>query len=104
MSKARILILDEPCAGLDPVAREEFLDFVSRLASRQRGAPTIVFVTHNVDEIMPCFTHAALLADGDFVAAGPLRDVLKTSQLRATFGEWVKLRRTGDRYRLKVEW
>ena len=102
MSKARILILDEPCAGLDPVAREEFLDFIERLASRQRGAPTIVFVTHHVEEIVPCFTHAAMLAGGEFVAAGPIDSVLKTSKLRATFGNEVKLRRGGGRYRLAV--
>ncbi len=104
MGKCRVLILDEPCAGLDPVAREEFLEFIERLATRQRGAPTIIFVTHHVEEIMPCFTHAALLAEGELIAAGPLDEVMKTSKLRSTFGEWVKLRKSGGRYRLKVEW
>jgi iron complex transport system ATP-binding protein len=104
MCKCRMLILDEPCAGLDPVAREDFLDFIDRLASRQRGAPTLVFVTHHVEEIMPCFTHGALLAEGELIGSGPLEEVMKTSKLRETFGEWVKLRKSGGRYRLKVEW
>ena len=40
MAKPRLLILDEPCAGLDPVAREHFLAFVQRLGS-SRGAPAL---------------------------------------------------------------
>jgi len=48
MASPRLLILDEPCAGLDPVAREHFLQFLSRLA-RARGAPTMVLVTHHVE-------------------------------------------------------
>jgi iron complex transport system ATP-binding protein len=36
MAKYRILILDEPCAGLDPVARERFLEFVGRLAGLRK--------------------------------------------------------------------
>ena len=103
MCKAKLLILDEPCAGLDPVAREDFLEFISRLASRKRGAPTLVFVTHHVEEIIPAITHAALLADGEFVAAGPIDEVLKTSRLRDTFGAEVRLRHSHGRYRLRVD-
>src|SRR5205814_8299912 len=60
MARPRLLILDEPCAGLDPVAREHFLAFLQRLGER-RGAPALIFVTHHVEEIMPVFTHALLL-------------------------------------------
>ena len=84
MCKAKLLILDEPCAGLDPVAREDFLLFINRLASRKRGAPTLVFVTHHVEEIIPAITHAALLSEGEFIATGPADEVLKTSKLRDT--------------------
>ena len=52
MARPQLLILDEPCAGLDPVAREHFLQFIERLA-RRRGSPTLVLVTHHVEEIMP---------------------------------------------------
>src|SRR5262249_9120858 len=60
MARPRLLILDEPCAGLDPVARENFLRFVERLA-RGRASPALVLVTHHVEEITPAFTHALLL-------------------------------------------
>ena len=40
MARPQLLILDEPCAGLDPVAREKFLQFLNRL-SRQRSAPRL---------------------------------------------------------------
>jgi cation:H+ antiporter len=71
MARPRLLILDEPCAGLDPVAREHFLAFVERLA-RRKNAPALVLVTHHVEEITPAFTHALLLrADGAHV--GPSR-------------------------------
>lgn len=103
MCKPKLLILDEPCAGLDPVARGDFLDFVDRLASRKKGAPTLVFVTHHVEEIIPSITHVALLGDGQFVDKGPLDETLKTGNLRKTFGENVSLRKLGGKYRLKVD-
>jgi iron complex transport system ATP-binding protein len=55
MAKPKLLILDEPCAGLDPVAREQFLQFVESLARQPRG-PALVLVTHHVEEITPGFT------------------------------------------------
>src|ERR1700677_4135079 len=55
MASPRVLILDEPCAGLDPAAREHFLQFIERLA-RRRSAPTVVLVTHPVGGNMPAFS------------------------------------------------
>ena len=55
MAGPELLILDEPCAGLDPVAREKFLTFLQRLARRKFG-PTLLFVTHHVEEIFPALT------------------------------------------------
>jgi iron complex transport system ATP-binding protein len=101
MAKPRLLILDEPCAGLDPVAREHFLDFLQRLGSR-RGAPTLVFVTHHVEEIVPVFSHALLLRQGRIVAAGAKRTALTSALLTEVFGAPLRLGHKDARYTLRV--
>lgn len=101
MARPRLLILDEPCAGLDPVARENFLAFLERLGS-QRGAPALVLVTHHVEEIMPAFTHALLLREGRVMAAGPKAAVLNSAKISATFGAPLRLVRRAGRYALRV--
>jgi iron complex transport system ATP-binding protein len=102
MAKPKLLIFDEPCAGLDPVAREKFLQLVRRLARRRAMMPTLVFVTHHVEEITPTFTHALLLKNGSVVAAGPRAEVLTSGVLSKTFGAALKLSRVGDRLRLTL--
>jgi iron complex transport system ATP-binding protein len=99
MARPRVLILDEPCAGLDPVARENFLRFIATLA-RSRRAPALVLVTHHVEEIMPAFTHALLLREGRVHRAGPRERVLTSGSLSATFGAPLRLLRSRGRYRL----
>jgi iron complex transport system ATP-binding protein len=99
MARPRLLILDEPCAGLDPVAREDFLRFLGRLA-RRKNCPALVLVTHHVEEILPCFTHALLLRSGHMVAAGPRGTTLTSRRLCATFGVPLRLRRRAGRYSL----
>jgi iron complex transport system ATP-binding protein len=101
MANPRILILDEPCAGLDPAAREHFLQFLQRLGQGRR-APALVLVTHHVEEIMPVFSHAMILKSGRVVAAGGLKRTLKSESLSLAFGAKAKLRRQGGRYRLEI--
>ena len=107
MARPQLLILDEPCAGLDPVARENFLRFIDELArrsgknrDRSPRSPALVLVTHHVEEITPAFTHALLLRGGRVLAAGPRETVLTSRNLSATFGAPLRLVRSGDRYRL----
>ncbi len=93
MADPPLLILDEPCAGLDPVARGRFVHFLDRLG-RKRGAPALVLVTHHVEEISPVFTHALFLRAGRLTAAGPIRTTLTTAQLARVFrGASLRLRR-----------
>ena len=101
MARPELLILDEPCAGLDPVAREHFLQFLERLA-RKRGAPTMVLVTHHVEEIMPVFSHVLVLREGSVLAAGAKVKVLTSSTLSRAFHASVRLRRSRGRYSLAV--
>ena len=101
MARPRLLILDEPCAGLDPVAREHFLAFVQRLGSR-RGAPALIFVTHHVEEIVPVFTHALLLRDGRVLAAGKKRAVMTSAHMSETFDAPLRLAQKEGRYTLRA--
>lgn len=89
-SDPALLILDESCAGLDPVARAEFLALVKRLPKLKPGL-AIVFVTHHVEEILPTFTHVLLLRNGSSLAAGKMADVLKPAALSKLFGRKVRL-------------
>ena len=101
MAKPSLLILDEPCAGLDPVAREHFLQFLTRLA-RSPHPPALVLVTHHVEEIVSTFTHVLLLRGGAVVAHGRRAKVMTSSVLSRTFGAQVKLDRARGRYTLHV--
>jgi len=101
MAKPKLLILDEPCAGLDPVAREHFLHFLNRLA-RQRNAPSLVLVTHHVEEIMPAFTHALLLKEGHSTAQGKITSTLTSTNLSSSFGFPVTLKKSKGRFDLRV--
>lgn len=97
MARPRLLILDEPCAGLDPVAREEFLWFLNTLA-RRRSGPNLILVTHHAEEIMPAFTHALLLKAGAVASSGALRSVVTSRALSAAFGARIRVRRAAGRY------
>ena len=101
MARPRVLILDEPCAGLDPAAREHFLAFIQRLG-RQTRAPTLVLVTHHVEEIMPVFTHVLLLKNGAVLAAGKMAATLSSPNLSHAFNTPMRLQAAARRYLLKV--
>jgi iron complex transport system ATP-binding protein len=101
MARLRIMFLDEPCSGLDPVAREDFLAFLNSLAQGPH-APTLVLVTHHVEEIVPLFSQVLLLRGGRTLASGPKAKVLTSTNLSATFGAPTAVRRTGSRYRLEI--
>ena len=102
MADPRLLILDEPCAGLDPVAREHFLQFLERLA-RSKSAPAMVLVTHHVEEITAAFSHLIVLKHGQVIAAGPRCDVLSSKTLSAAFDAQVRLTNRAGRYSLAVQ-
>lgn len=84
MANPKILILDEPCNGLDLFAKEQLLKMVEEFAKKSDG-PTILYVTHHVEEIVPSFTNVLLLNSGKVVAAGEKRDMLQAPLLSQTF-------------------
>jgi iron complex transport system ATP-binding protein len=101
MTKLELLILDEPCAGLDPVARENFLSNIQQLAITRPELP-IILVTHHVEEITPAFTHALVLKEGGVVAQGLINKTLSSANLSKAFSSNLTLRNIRGRYRLEV--
>ena len=102
MADYRVLFLDEPCAGLDPVARESFLQSLDILG-RHQDAPALVLVTHNDEEIMTCFTHLLVLKQGRVLAAGPVEEVLTSPLLSDAFGASLSVQTDGRRYGLRFD-
>ena len=101
MARPRLLILDEPCAGLDPAAREHFLPFLQRLGEK-KNSPTLVLVTHHVEEIMPVFSHVLVLKKGRVLAAGARAKVLSAKTLSQALAARTRLRIVKRRYSLDV--
>lgn len=97
--RMEVLVLDEPCAGLDPVAREHFLNFVEELTAKG-SFRSLILVTHHVEEIIPAITHALVLQDGVAISQGEKRRALNSLSLSTAFGAELRLRSRLGRYRL----
>lgn len=96
-----ILILDEPCAGLDPAAREHFLSDLQTLASEKK-APTIIFVTHHIEEISPWITNVLILKNGRSLANGETGDLVNSEILSDAFNCKCSVTQKDRRYFLRV--
>ncbi len=101
MAQPKILILDEACAGLDPLARENFLLFLQRLTTIP-SPPTLIFVTHHLEEITPIFSHLLMLRAGKSIASGPISRCITSKQLSQMFDAPVRVQRTGQKYKMTI--
>ena len=85
MAKPLLVILDEPCAGMDPGARERFLGTLSEL-TRRPDAPSLVLVTHHIQEIVPGVDHTLVLHQGRVVRSGHTSSVLDAATISEIYG------------------
>ncbi|MFD7923218.1 ABC transporter ATP-binding protein [Streptomyces sp. NPDC059740] len=97
MTDPELLLLDEPAAGLDLGGREDLVRRLGRLA-RDTYAPSMIMVTHHVEEIAPGFTHVLMLNQGKVVAAGPLELELNSGNLSRCFGLPLIVEQHDDRW------
>jgi len=100
MAKPELLILDEPCAGLDLYEREKYLEALESFVS---PSLSMLYVTHHIEEIVPMFTHVALMADGRITAQGQKRDVLTPELLREAYGLPITVEWVAERPWIRVE-
>lgn len=77
MHKPKLLLLDEPTAGVDPQARRDFWDQIHRLSNE---GMTVLVSTHYMDEAERC-DHIVYLAHGRLITEGSVPDIIDQSGL-----------------------
>lgn len=77
LHQPNLLLLDEPTAGIDPIARRDFWDKIHALS--ERGVTTLMS-THYMDEAERC-TRLAYIAYGDLIITGTVDDVIASTKL-----------------------
>jgi iron complex transport system ATP-binding protein len=113
MARPMLLVLDEPCAGMDPGVRERFLTWLNETMnddarmtnddghqlsaigcqpnefadSRQPIAesPTVIFVTHHIEEIVPAIQNTLILSAGRIHTAGSTQEVVTRETIESVY-------------------
>jgi len=88
-SRPAFLLLDEPLAGIDPIAVGEIRDLVVHLKSRGLG---VLITDHNVRDTLDLIDRAYILHDGRVLMEGPPDDIVRHDDVRRVY--------LGDRFRL----
>ncbi len=95
-----ILILDEPCSGLDVYNRSYLFSTIEEL-SRKKDL-TIIYVTHYTEEIISLFSKALFLRSGHIFAKGPTAELLTDEKIEALLGYPAKVSQSGGTYYLQI--
>ncbi|HEY5818497.1 MAG TPA: ABC transporter ATP-binding protein [Mesorhizobium sp.] len=93
MHKPKLLLLDEPTAGVDPKARREFWDEIHRLA---RAGLTVLVSTHYMDEAERCH-RISYISYGKMLATGTVEEVIRNAGLTTYIIEGPALSEVADR-------
>ena len=121
MARPFLLVLDEPCAGMDPGVRERFLAWLNESFKDEarttndelgRGScdmrhssfvirdsiPTTILVTHHVEEIVPGIQNTLILSGGRIHSAGSTHDVITRDTIESVYHtRLARLERSGGR-------
>src|SRR5258707_11356930 len=93
MPAPRLLLLDEPTAGLDMAGREDLLAALSQLAAEEPDLASVV-VSHHLEDLPVTTRHVVLLNGGRMVASGAVDDVLTDDIVSGCFGIALRIHRT----------
>lgn len=94
-----LFILDEPTTGLDIIAQNSFIKTIRKLTQKV----PIVLITHDVSEIIPEITHAALMYNGTLYKTGRIEEVLTSENVSVVFNAEIAVEHGeyGYNFRLK---
>jgi energy-coupling factor transport system ATP-binding protein len=81
-SKPEILILDEPTAGLDPLTKIEFLEFLKEL--NEKHHKSIIIITHDMDIVSKYLKRVLVLKQGNLMFDGPKNKLFENEKLLQT--------------------
>ena len=103
-ARPRLLLLDEPTAGLDLLAREQVLATIDLLfRTKSPAPPTVVLITHHVEELPPATSHILLLDSGAVAAAGSPDEVLRSDVLGRVYRCPLHVERREGRHYVRVD-
>ncbi|GAC1365709.1 MAG: ATP-binding cassette domain-containing protein [Actinomycetota bacterium] len=97
MPAPRLLLLDEPTAGLDMAGREDLLAALAQLSAAEPALASVV-VSHHLEDLPVTTSHAMLLASARSVAVGGVQEVLVDGTVSGCFGVLVHISRTAGRW------
>lgn len=80
--RPKALVLDEPTAGLDLRAQRQLLEYLAKIANQDT---TLVLVTHQLSEVLPCIEHSVLLKKGSVAFDGKTDDAFQAQRLSDLF-------------------
>jgi iron complex transport system ATP-binding protein len=97
MAKPMLLVLDEPCAGMDPGVRERFLGWLNERLG-DGDSPTTILVTHHIEEIVPAIQNTLVLSAGRIYASGRTSEVITRETVESVYNtQLVGIDRAGGR-------
>ena len=97
----RLLILDEPTAGMNVSGREHVLATIESILDMD-DPPTVLMITHHVEELSPRTSQVLLMRQGQITAAGSPDQVITPESLTQTFDCKVFVKRQDGRFWLQV--
>jgi len=78
----KVILLDEPFVGIDPIAVGEIEGFIRAVAGRGIG---VLLTDHNVRETLAICDRAYLISEGRILLAGTPKEIVADEQARATY-------------------
>ncbi|OGB14981.1 MAG: LPS export ABC transporter ATP-binding protein [Burkholderiales bacterium RIFCSPLOWO2_12_67_14] len=81
-TRPRFILLDEPFAGIDPIAVIEIQHIIGFLKSRGIG---VLITDHNVRETLGICDHAYIISDGQVLASGTTAEIVENAEVRRVY-------------------